>query len=110
MTKKLFVSLPMRNHSIEELRPQMNDYLKRVEDRLNEEFSLIDTLWEEPEPEDLKHHTYYLGKSITALSNADLVIFVPGWHKAPGCVIEYEICKLYGIPYYLLLTKEDDDA
>ena len=108
MTKKLFVSLPMRNHSIEELRPRMNDYLKRVEDRLNEKFSLIDTLWEEPEPEDLKHHTYYLGKSITALSDADLVVFAPEWHKAQGCVIEYEICKLYNIPYYLI--KETDDA
>lgn len=104
MTKKLFISLPMRGKDPAQLLVTMNDICERVNAILTDEgpFELINTLWEEPEPEDINHHTYYLGKSITALSQADLVVFHPNWHTAQGCVIEYEICKLYKIPYYML--------
>lgn len=40
---------------------------------------------------------YYLGESIKLMSQADLVIFMGGWEKARGCVIEHDICKRYNI-------------
>ena len=42
----------------------------------------------------------YLSASIELLSNADLVVFVPGWEKASGCKIEHQIAKEYCIPIF----------
>lgn len=44
----------------------------------------------------------YLGDSIRQMDEADLVIFVKGYERAKGCLVEYATCKLYGIPYILL--------
>ena len=38
---------------------------------------------------------YYLAKSIEYMVDADLVVFLPGWDKARGCKIEYEVAKNY---------------
>lgn len=104
MAKKLFISLPMRGKHPEELYDTMLDICEKVNNALKDDgpFEFINTIWNDSEPEDIKHHTYYLGKSISAMSQADLVVFHPNWHTAPGCVIEYEICKYYKIPYYML--------
>ena len=38
-----------------------------------------------------------LGKSISLIGEADLVVFAPGWENARGCRIEHEVAKEYGI-------------
>ena len=38
-----------------------------------------------------------LGKSISLIGGADLVVFAPGWENARGCRIEHEVAKEYGI-------------
>ena len=41
-----------------------------------------------------------LGRSITMLGSADVVIFAGDWQNAKGCNIEMEICKRYNILTY----------
>ena len=43
-----------------------------------------------------------LGESIKLLQDADCAIFAPGWDKARGCRIEYQVCKDYGIDIWEL--------
>lgn len=40
---------------------------------------------------------YYLGEAIKKLDGCDACYFVKGWQNHKGCLIEYEVCKLYGI-------------
>lgn len=104
MTKKVFVSLPMRDRSIDEIREDMNDILDMIKPgyaELGEDVELIDTIWPDgPGPDILDEGAWYLGRSIQALSEADLAIFHPGWREARGCIIEHMVCAMYNIPYF----------
>lgn len=113
MTKKVFVSLPMRDRSIDEIREDMNDILdiiKPIYTELGEDLELIDTVWTDgPGPDILNEGTWYLGRSIQALAEADLAIFHPGWREARGCIMEHMVCAMYNIPYFDISMKYGDD-
>lgn len=113
MTKKVFVSLPMRDRLIDEIREDMNDILdiiKPIYAELDEDVELIDTVWmDSPGPDILDEGSWYLGRSIQALSRADLAIFHPGWREARGCIIEHMVCAMYNIPYFDISMKYGDD-
>ena len=40
---------------------------------------------------------WHLGETIKMLADADAAYFPDGWKNARGCIIEHEVCKLYGI-------------
>lgn len=40
----------------------------------------------------------YLGKSIQAMDKADVAIFIEGWDKARGCIIEHKVAQDYHVP------------
>lgn len=102
MSKKLFISLPMRGHSDEEISLRMHSIYELAIIALGENYELINTMWEDPLPNP-NNQIWYLGKSIQALGEADLVIFAFGWAQAKGCITERVICDLYKIP------KMDED-
>ena len=118
MTKKVFVSLPMRDRSIDEIREDMNDILDMIKPgyaELGEDVELIDTIWPDgPGPDILDEGAWYLGRSIQALAEADLAIFHPGWREARGCIIEHMVCAMYNIPYFDISMDygdhEDEDV
>lgn len=58
----------------------------------------IDSFIEEECPPCKEERLWYLGKSIELLADADLIIMLPGADRGPGCYIEYECARLYGIP------------
>ena len=118
MTKKIFVSLPMRDRSVDEIREDMNDILDMIRPgyaEIGEDVELINTVWTDtPGPDILEESVWYLGRSIQALSEADIAIFHPGWREARGCIIEHMICAMYNIPYFDISMDygdhEDEDV
>lgn len=40
---------------------------------------------------------YCLGEAIKKLGDCDACYFVKDWEKHKGCLVEYLVCKLYGI-------------
>ena len=112
MTKKVFVSLPMRDRSMDEIREDMNDILNILKSgysELGEDVELLDTIWTDgPRPDILEDGAWYLGRSIQALAEADLAIFHPGWRKARGCIIEHMVCAMYNIPYFDISMDYED--
>lgn len=45
---------------------------------------------------------YCLGRAILKLSEADLVVFTPGWEAARGCRIEHTIAQDYDLKIMFL--------
>ena len=80
----------MKNRTAEEIMQERNRIAAKW---TNASVEFIDSFFREPG----KNSIDSLGKSISLMSEADLVIFAPGWESARGCRIEHEVAKKYGI-------------
>ena len=104
MTKKIFVSTPMRGKEEYEIKDRMRHLFKLACAYLDEECELIDSL-NPVYTEELQNNNIvdvallYLGASIKLLSQADLVIFDKDWMTAEGCRIEKKVCNTYRIKH-----------
>lgn len=85
---KVMISQPMNGLTDEEIKAVREEVIKVI----NPEWKVLNTLFDI----EFDNPIYYLAKSIEKLAEADVVVFVPGWEKARGCKIEYEIAKAYG--------------
>lgn len=92
---KIFVSQPMRGKSKDEIESARKVALKKFKEQFpDNNYEIIDSVLDANE----KHPAlYWLGCSIELLSEADLILMMPGWTKARGCVIEYLCASRYGI-------------
>ena len=92
--KKLFISQPMRGKTDAEIRKERDAALDMARELFGE-FELIDSVLDLGEH---KKPLCYLGESLKLLSEADIVMFLPGWEEARGCRIEHECALAYGAP------------
>lgn len=101
--KKIFISLPMKDKSSEEIKNDFKYWFNYIKNNYpNEDFELIDTYFDiDSDLESTEHikdkNIWYLGKSIEKLSEADIIFFHPLWKKARGCIIENYIAIKYEI-------------
>lgn len=98
--KKLFVSVPMRGRTEEEIKRSFKRMHAIAENIFDEKLELIDTYFESDPSESVRNISlWFLGESIRKLSEADYFIGVeyPGdFYK--GCESENYIATLYRIP------------
>lgn len=106
MTKKIFVSTPMRGKEDYEIKERMQHLFKLASAYLDEECELIDSL-NPVYTEELQNNNVvdvaplYLGASIKLLSQADLAIFDKEWPIADGCCVEKQVCERYHIKHII---------
>ena len=96
---KIFISMPMKSKSTEQVRAEMTKVKEYIEEKL-EFCEFIDSIIDGADREiALKGNDvalWYLGKSILLLSQADLVFFVNDWKDYRGCSAERKIAEEYG--------------
>ena len=98
MMTRAFISLPMRDHTIEEIQERQDYIFSLLQTIRKEPYRLTLTLFTDEPEEGSATNIWYLGRSIQALSKSDFAIFANDWPRARGCVVERIICLLYGIP------------
>lgn len=95
---KVFISMPMRGKSVEEIVKTRSQIFKKVKkDFPEDKLELLDQIIEEDCP--LKGRDagiWYLAKSIEIMAEADLIVFAQNWYLAPGCLSEKFIAENYG--------------
>lgn len=96
---KVMISQPMNGKSEEQIRQERDELIKRIQ---KDGDTYIDTIFQDEVPEGYDIPIYYLAKSIETIAYADKIIFMNGWDKARGCLIEHEIATSYDkiISYY----------
>ena len=116
--KKLFVSVPMKGRTEEEIKSSIQKMKKIAEICEGEELELIDSYIEDNPPKDTKEAVWYLGESIKKLSQADVFIGIQEHYDWSGCRVEFFMAQEYGIKsytvsapyvidnYYALLRKQ----
>lgn len=89
--KKAFISHPMKD--VEDVEKFRADVIAKTRKVLGNNIEIIDTLF----TDEGMAPSWYLGKSIMAMDDADVVVFYKGWDKARGCIIEHEVALKYGM-------------
>lgn len=92
---KVFISQPMRGLTSEEIKANRKRAKDLITLRYNNDVEFIDSYVKEDAPKDSNQGAYYLGRSIEIMSSADAVVFLPGFDKARGCMIEYTVALQY---------------
>ena len=72
--KKLFVSVPMKGRTEEEIKASIQKMKKIAEVYEGEELELIDSYIEDNPPQNKNQAVWYLGESIKKLAQADVFI------------------------------------
>ena len=72
--KKLFVSVPMKGRTEEEIKASIQKMKKIAEIYEGEELELIDSYIEDNPPKDNNEAVWYLGESLKKLAQADVFV------------------------------------
>lgn len=97
--KKLFVSVPMKGRTEEEIKASIQK-MKKIAETYEEELELIDSYVEGNPPKDNHQSVWYLGKSLEKLSEADIFIGIEDDYNWSGCYIERQAASRYNIKAY----------
>ncbi len=103
--KKLFVSVPMKGRTEEEIKASIQKMKKIAEIYEGEELELIDSYIKDNPPKDGKEAILFLGESLKKLAQADIFIGINEAYDWNGCYIEREIAERYGIKVYEVSAK-----
>ena len=103
--KKLFVSVPMKGRTEEEIKASIQKMKKSAEIYEGEELELIDSYIEDNPPKDSKEAIWYLGESLKKLAQADVFIGICESYDWNGCCIERETADKYGIRAYAIPVR-----
>lgn len=98
--KKLFVSVPMKGRTEEEIKASIKKMKKIAEAYEGEELELIDSYIEDNPPQNNNQAIWYLAKSLEKLANADIFIGIDDAWEWNGCFVESEVAGRYGIKRY----------
>lgn len=103
--KKLFVSVPMKGRTEEEIRKTIDKMKKIAEIFEGEELELIESYIEDNPPKNSKEAIWYLSESIKKLAQADVFIGIRESFDWNGCQIERETAEKYGIKAYAIPVR-----
>lgn len=90
---KVYISQPYAFKSDEEIVKVRENIIKQLHDYLKD-VEVLDSVIQKEQTFGLKQ----LSQSILVLSDADAIIFAPGWEKSRGCRIEHTIAQEFNIP------------
>lgn len=111
--KKLFVSVPMKGRTEEEIKASIQKMKKIAEIYEGEELELIDSYIEDNPPKDSNEAVWYLGESLKKLAQADIFMGICEGYDWKGCFIERETAEKYDIKAYMIPVRyviDDYDA
>lgn len=100
--KKLFVSVPMKGRTEEEIRASIVKMKTIAEAFEGEVLELIDSYVVDNPPANNHQAIWYLAKALEKLSEADVFICIDDYCNWNGCAIEVETANRYNIKSYFV--------
>ena len=98
--KRIYISIPISGHDIEEVKAKAIDIIERLlwdvfelkKGRNRPDIITPFDVCHEPD----KPYSYYMGKDIEALLECDAIFLCEGWQNSKGCMAEFEVARIYG--------------
>ena len=98
--KKLFISVPMKGRTEENIRKSMEKMHRIAEVVWEQELEVIPSYIEDKPPKNSRQAIWYLSKSIQMMAEADYFIGIE-YSNYNGCNTEKRIALEYEIPFYV---------
>lgn len=100
--KKVYVIQPMKGLSDDEIKAERKKAKAYAEIHLGEEVELIESFFEGESGTPVG----MLGRGISMMGDADLVVIMPyRWNENRGCSCEEHVVDSYGLPYFRVSTE-----
>lgn len=107
----VFISTPMDGLSDEAIHMNMESakmaYLKAHPERNSRNTAFVHNNDADIPFKTIHEKPALLAQAFKKISQCDEVCFFGGWIYARGCLMEYELCKLYDIPYTIADLEDD---
>lgn len=103
--KKLFISVPMKGRTEEEIKASIQKMKKVAEIYEGEELELIDSYVEDNPPKGNNQAIWFLGENLKKLAQADVFMGICESYDWNGCCIERETADKYGIKAYTIPVR-----
>ena len=87
---KVYISLPITGHDIEEVKARCIFAKAVLERKGHTPVSPLDVS-DNPDASYAEH----MGRDISALLDCDTVVFLDGWQESKGCALEHAAAKIY---------------
>lgn len=98
---KIYISMPMRERTDENIQKSFDKMEKLARILLDDDVVVVNPFTPKSKKSDdipIRHDVQALGESISLLSLADHMFYVDDSYCYPGCNIEKDVCSNYGIP------------
>lgn len=93
---KYFISQPMKGKNEKEIKQEREQIIQEI--KIQEpEAEIIESYFEDYNPDTGCIPLKFLSKSIEMLADADIAYFAKGWQNARGCKIEHDCAIAYDI-------------
>ena len=89
MKKKLYISLPISGHDIEEVKHRAALAKKHY----SEKYDVITPF--DICTDEAATYANCMGKDIEALLECDVIFLMTGWQKSKGCMAEFYVAQVY---------------
>ena len=87
---KVYISLPITGHPIDEVRKKADQAKQQLSDMGHEPVSPLDV---SPDPD--APYAEHIGRDIAALLVCDAALFLDGWRQSKGCRLEHAAAEIY---------------
>lgn len=108
----IFVSLRCEGKTYEEMcltqKAIFKAYKEEKNNKYKDDLDLVESLFKNYIPGE-SNRIEFLGKSITKMSDADVVLIPLDYRKSKGCTIEALTAKIYGLPIVTYLKENNGD-
>lgn len=94
---KVFISQPMGDKTNYEILKEREAAIKTIKKKYGKDVEIIESYFDEYNPDKGCIPLKYLSKSIELLADAHIAYFCKGWNEYRGCRIEYLCAKSYDI-------------
>ena len=90
---KVYISIPITGHDIKDVEQRISRAKEALRNFGHEPVSPLDP---EVNNDRSKPYGVLLGNDIAALLTCDAALFLDGWNKSNGCLLEYFAAIIYG--------------
>lgn len=92
---KIFISQPMNGLTEEQIKDKRDFAIRQIELKYpDKNIEILESYFNDFNGSPIE----FLAESLKVLAKADMAVFMKGYNKARGCIVEHEVCKQYNIP------------